>query len=184
MSDRLRLFVGVFPSLSTQQQLRQKAENYSQKLKTKVRILAPELLHLTIEFIGEVDATQLNDLTKAFLKAKGKLPAASLQIKQLMLFPSHRKPRVVAAAVERSPELDFIFQFFNEGFSDLGIIAERRSFIPHITVARSRHWQKETIFLTPFQLVEPVASVALVSSQLSPKGAKYEILASVWLQNA
>ena len=109
MNKQLRLFVGIFPSRSTQEQLNKEAENLSEKLQTKVRILAPEILHLTVKFIGNVDETQLIDLTAAFLKATGNLPSASLQIRQFRLFPSHRKPRVVAAQIERSPELDYIF---------------------------------------------------------------------------
>ena len=183
MSNLLRLFVGIFPSQSTQEQLYKEAENLSKKLQTKVRLLAPEVLHLTVKFIGDVDETLLSDITTAFLKAKDNLPSASLQIKQFMLFPSRRKPRVVAAEIERSPELDCIFQFFDRGFSDLGIVADRRSFNPHITVARSRRWQKETISTVPVQLVEPITSVSLVHSQLTPKGSKYNILSSVPLPN-
>jgi 2'-5' RNA ligase len=181
MSNLLRLFVGIFPSRSTQEQLNFEAKNLSQTLKTKVRILAPEVLHLTVKFIGDVDETRLSDVTIAFLKATGNLPSASLQIRQLMLFPSNRKPRVVAAEIERSPELDYIFQFFNRCFSDLGIVADRRSFNPHITVARAHRWQKETISTVPVQLVEPITSVSLVHSQLTPEGAKYNILSSVRL---
>ena len=181
MNQQLRLFLGIFPSQSTQEQLNKKAKNLSQKLQTKVRLLAPEVLHLTVKFIGNVDETGLSDVTTAFLKATGNLPSASLQITQFMLFPSHRKPRVVAAAIEQSPELDYIFQFFDRSFSDLGIVAARRSFNPHITVARARHWKKETIFPAPVQLIEPITSVSLVHSQLNPEGAKYNILSSVRL---
>ena len=181
MNQQSRLFVGIFPSQSTQEKLNKEAKNLSKQLQTEVRILAPEVIHLTVKFIGNVPKTQLSDLTTAFLKATGNLPLASLQIKQFRLFPSHRKPRVLAAEIERSPELEDIFQFFNQGFTDLGIVADRRSFNPHITVARSRRWQKETIFPAPVQLIEPIASISLVHSQLTPEGAKYNILASVAL---
>ncbi len=179
ISDRIRLFVAIFPSQFTQKQLKQKAENWCGELQTEVRILAPESLHLTVKFIGEVDNNHLGDLTTAFLKGTGNLPSASLQIKQLMLFPSPRKPRLVAAEIAQSPELHSIFQFFDQGFSDLGIIADQRSFHPHITLARARRWQKETITPAPFPLVEPIASIALVHSQLSRGGAKYTVLESI-----
>lgn len=55
MSKLLRLFVGIFPSPSTQEQLHKKAKNLSQSLQTQVRLLAPEVLHLTVKFIGNVD---------------------------------------------------------------------------------------------------------------------------------
>ncbi len=181
MSKQLRLFVGIFPTPSTQEQLNKEAKNLSQKLQTEVRILAPEILHLTVKFIGNVDEAQLSDLTAAFLKATGNLPSASLQIIQFRLFPSRRKPRVMAAEIERSPELHYIFQFFDFGFSDLGIVAEGRSFNPHITVARARRWQKETISTVPVQLVEPITSVSLVHSQPTSEGANYNILSSVRL---
>ena len=90
----------------------------SKELQTEVRILAPEVLHLTVKFIGNIDETRLKDISTAFLKARGNLPPASLQINQFRLFPSRRQPRLVAASIERSPELDYIFQFFDRGFSD------------------------------------------------------------------
>ena len=181
MSKQLRLFVGIFPTPSIQEQLNLEAKNLSKKLQTEVRLLAPEVLHLTVKFIGNVDEAQLSDLTAAFLKATGNLPPASLQVKQFMLFPSRRKPRVVAAEIERSLELHYIFQFFDRSFSDLGIFAEQRSFNPHITVARARRWQKETISTVPIQLVEPITSVSLVHSQPTSEGAKYTVLSSVRL---
>ena len=179
MNNLLRLFVGIFPSQSTQEQLNKEAEHWCKGLQTEVRLLAPELLHLTVKFIGNVDSTNKRDFTTAFLKATGNLPSTSLQITQLMLFPSNRKPRVVAAEIERSPELNYIVQFFDEYFSDLGIIADRRSFRPHITVARARRWEKETTSPESFQLVEPISSVSLVHSQLTSEGAKYSVLASI-----
>lgn len=178
-SKQLRLFVGIFPSQSIQEQLSQKAGNWCRNLQTKVRLVSPELLHLTVKFIGNVDNSLLGDLTKAFLNATGKLPIASLQTRQLMLFPSQRKPRLVVAEIAPSPELHSIFHFFDQGFCDLGIIAEQRSFYPHITVARTRRWYKENISPAPLQLVEPIASVALVHSQLSSDGAKYTVLESI-----
>lgn len=181
MSDTLRLFIGIFPSQFTQKRLNREAKIWSENLQTKVRLLAPASLHLTIKFIGNIDKNKLDDFTVAFLKATGNLPSASLQIKQLMLFPSPRKPRVLAAEIERLPELQAIFQFFNQSFSHLGITAEERTFKPHITVGRSRRWQRETIATTPLQLIEPIASVVLVRSQLSPAGAKYHVIASVEL---
>ena len=183
MSNLLRLFVGIFPSQATQQQLNQEAENLSKKLQTKVRLLAPEVLHLTVKFIGNIDETHLSGFTTAFLKARGNLPSASLQITHFRLFPSRRQPRVIAAEIKRSPELDYIFQFFDECFSDLGIVAKRRLFNPHITVARSRLWLKETISPAPVQIVEPITSVSLVHSQLTPEGAKYNIISSISLPN-
>ena len=179
MSELFRLFVGIFPSQSTQARLNREAEKWCKNLQTEVRVLKPESLHLTIKFIGNVELTRLDNFTTAFLKATGNLSPTSLQLKQLKLFPSHRKPRVVAAEINPSLELQSIFQFFNEGFSSLGIIVDRRKFHPHITVARTRHWQKETISPTPIQIVEPIESIDLIHSQLTPEGAKYSIVASI-----
>ena len=181
MSNQVRLFVGIFPSQSTQEKLNQAAENWCRQLQTEVRILVPELLHLTVKFIGNIDKAQLRDYTTAFLTATGNLPSASLQMRQLKLFPNYRKPRVVIADIAPSPELQYIFQYFDRGFVDLGIIADRRSFRPHITLARTRRWRSETISPEPFSLVEPINSIALVRSQLSSEGAKYSIVESVSL---
>ena len=178
MNSSLRLFVGVFPSQSTQKQLNIAAANWCKSLQTEVRLLKPELLHLTVKFIGNVESNRLNDVTTAFLQATDNLPSASLQIKQFKLFPNHRKPRVVAADIELLPELNYLFQCCEEGFANLDII-DKRAFKPHITVARARRWQPENISIHPWKLVEPIESIALVHSQLSREGAKYRIVSSV-----
>ena len=179
MSSSLRLFVGIFPSQSTQKQLNIAAANWCKSLQTEVRLLKPELLHLTVKFIGNVESNRLNDVTTAFLQATDNLPSASLQINQFKLFPNHRKPRVVAADIELLPELNYLFQCCEEGFANLGIITDKRAFKPHITLARARRWQPENISIHPWKLVEPIESIALVHSQLSQEGAKYSIVASV-----
>ena len=181
MSRTVRLFVGIFPSQSTQKKLNLETKNLAKNLQTEVRILAPEVLHLTLKFIGNVDETQLNNLTRVFLEGRDKLSSAALEIREFRLFPSSRKPKVLAAALEPSLELQDIFQFFAQAFKDLEKLGQKSSFKPHITVARARRWQKENIFPIPLRIVEPIRAVSLIHSQLSSEGATYTVLSSIKL---
>lgn len=179
MSTLFRLFVGIFPCQSTQKQLNLEAAQWCKNLQTEVRLLKPELLHLTVKFIGNVESTSLGDLTTAFLQIADNLPSASLHIRQFKLFPHHRKPRVVAADIELLPELNYLVQCCEEGFSNFGITRAQKEFHPHITLARARRWHSEQISPYPWKLVEPIQSITLVHSQLSQEGAKYRVVASV-----
>ncbi|HIK36470.1 MAG: RNA 2',3'-cyclic phosphodiesterase [Geminocystis sp.] len=175
----MRLFVGIFPSASMQKQLYQKADDWCGKLKTKVRLIPPPLLHLTLKFIGNVEKRRMEEVKRAFLAGVGRFSSISFQTQQIMLFPSPSQPRLVAVAIQDNPQLDSAFQFFDSAFTDFGVKSDKRPFRPHITVARSRYWQRETIQPSFFSLIEPITSISLVQSQLTPHGSVYTILESI-----
>lgn len=179
MDEQVRLFVGIFPSAAMQKQLYQKADDWCGCLKTKVRLIPPSLLHLTLKFIGNVEKRRLEEVKKAFLGGMGRFSSISFKTQQIMLFPSPSQPRLVAVAIQDNPQLNSAFRFFDSAFADFGVECDKRPFRPHITVARSRYWERETVKPSCFSLVEPITSISLVQSQLTPQGPVYTILESI-----
>lgn len=64
----------------------------------------------------------------------------------------------------------------------LKVKAEKRAFVPHITIARTKPKDKNSLcggcIAEPVSWSIQIASFSLLASHLSPKGASYEVLAT------
>ena len=103
--------------------------------KNKARWVRAENLHVTLKFIGHVDAGKL-DAIRAELAEVGSDAPVELRFRGLGFFPNERRPRVLWAGVEGSPSLAALAGEIDTRLSKLGIPRETRDFSPHLTLAR------------------------------------------------
>lgn len=101
-----------------------------------VRWLRPEHLHLTIRFIGEVDA-QLYTAIREGLTGQGLSPFRC-RLQGVGSFPPRGKPRVIWAGVEAEAALTSLQAKVEMDLRRLGVSPEERLFVPHITLARPK----------------------------------------------
>ncbi len=152
-----------------------------------VRWTAPGSAHITLHFLGEVEASQAQLLRMALPGEVAKHPATSLKTGRLGVFPNQRKPRVLWMGLDG--ELDGL----NRLQSDLGRLLtslefeiEDRPFAPHITLGRLRQeisgargmeiWTTLRGFELGPPLDVPVDEVILYRSILTRDGATHEPL--------
>ncbi len=103
----------------------------------KVRWSPPEALHLTMKFLGDVDAARLGEVMDACRRAAAGAPARlAVELTGLELFPSERRPRVVSARIEPTDELAGLALRLDEELAEIGFPAESRKFRPHVTVGK------------------------------------------------
>jgi len=158
-------------------------------LSTKVadkrpRWVRPENLHVTLKFIGEVASTKLDAIRGALSAIRSNAPV-DLKFRGLGFFPNERHPRVLWAGLEASANLTSLAGDIDGALETQGIACERRTFTPHLTLAR----------IEPPDLHEKLrASIQentarefgsfqtrefhLIESKLKPSGAEYTTLAS------
>ena len=98
------------------------------------RWVAPENLHLTLRFIGEVDGSQARDLDAALAQVRAARLAVTLA--GVDRFGSGRKLRALWVGVEPNPELDRLYRKLDHAVRDAGLAPEGRKFKPHVTLAR------------------------------------------------
>ncbi len=98
------------------------------------RWVAPENLHLTLRFIGEVDGHEARDLDAALAQVRAARFAVTLS--GVDRFGSGRKLRALWAGVEPNPELDRLHQKIEQALRGAGLAPEGRKFRPHVTLAR------------------------------------------------
>ena len=100
-----------------------------------MRILAREELHLTLHFLGDVAANDIDTLRAAL--ATVKMSAFTIGINGVGMFPSERHAKVLWAGVEADEDLTALHRSIGSILSGaIGFRSEERPYSPHITLAR------------------------------------------------
>ncbi|GAB4340188.1 MAG: RNA 2',3'-cyclic phosphodiesterase [Desulfobulbaceae bacterium] len=143
------------------------------------RWVAPEQLHLTLRFIGDVDSTVFRDVREALAGVRS--DGFRLRLEGMGFFPPRGKPRVVWVGVPRSDQLLRLRNRVESALVAAGLEPEGRKYAPHITLARLKNTPAGKVgdFLARnglFMTGEfPVTAFFLYSSVLNTKGAKHYI---------
>jgi 2'-5' RNA ligase len=149
----------------------------------------PEGIHLTLKFLGEVEAGKTSTIMQALETAVPGTGLLRLSVEGVSAFPNRKAPRViwtgVAGDVERLSVLHGAIEDAMEGW---GFERENRTFSPHLTLARVKfpkpreNWQ---------QLIERIGAakigsfetdhINLMQSELHREGAVYTALGRIGL---
>ncbi len=150
-----------------------------------VRWVRPEGLHVTLKFLGPVQAQRIEEIHAAVAAAVRDQPPLTLQVCGLGAFPNLRRPRVLWAGLE-GDDLGALARRVDDALVRLGFAAEPRAFSPHVTLARVntlKGWgtlekQIETHGADHFG-VSTVAAVHIYRSVLQPGGSVYTLLRTI-----
>ncbi len=172
-----RLFVAVDLSAAVKDQLDLLCRGVS-----GAKWVAPEQLHLTLRFIGEVDGPTLDEIADALAEVRAE--PFELTLREVGQFPPGRAPRVLWVGVGKSEALIGLRDRIEAVLVRLGLEPEARKFSPHITLARFKQSRPKTLadFMAHHALFEsdsfPVTEFHLYSSHLSSDGAIHTLEAS------
>lgn len=188
MSDTIRTFVAVeIPGniLSKIREVQEGIKGYG----FKISWVRPENIHLTLKFLGNIEAVDVEKISNAISNtAKGYTPI-SLAAKGIGVFPDIRRPRVLWVGLTGQIEtLVNLQKTLDENLKAFGFPEEKRSFKGHLTLGRiktkinpkklgdalmaCRSFESETF---------TAGEVILYKSELKPSGAVYSKLASASL---
>jgi 2'-5' RNA ligase len=103
--------------------------------KNKARWVPAENLHVTLKFIGNVDAGKLQAIRAALGEVRSG-SAVELRFRGLGFFPNEKRARVLWAGIEASPNLARLAGEIEARLEESGIPRETRTFAPHLTLAR------------------------------------------------
>ena len=150
------------------------------------RWVAPEALHLTLRFIGNVDGRQAEDIDAALTTLR--FDAFPLALAGIGRFGEGRKLRALWVGVEENPLLLRLQTKIEQLLQRAGLPPEARKFKPHITLARFKGGKGSRVeeFLAQHTLFRSeaflVRQVVLYSSFLGHGGAlhraeaRYELI--------
>ncbi|MFC1660134.1 RNA 2',3'-cyclic phosphodiesterase [Gemmatimonadota bacterium] len=181
----MRLFVAI----NVPKKEREKIHRATRGLREQgypVRWVRPELLHLTLKFLGDVRPDQLPAM-EAVLEGIGNSTGSfPMEVGGFGAFPTLRRPRVLWVGVDPSPALRCLKQDIEWGLSECGFERETRAFHPHFTLGRSTADRGAGAFRGLDDLAaEPsyrseveVRKVELMESHLSSSGPRYVVLSA------
>ena len=183
----MRLFVAVQLSETVRAELK-RTQSKLGPVCPGVRWVQPELLHLTLKFLGEVDDRDVNEVAAALAEAARECKRFTMLIRGAGCFPPKDRVRVVwVGAEDDSRSLARVAATVDRAMGDLGFEPERRPFSPHITIGRVRSDRsgggvRNEVGRTAVKHKEQaVDSIALMSSVLSAAGPEYAPVATVAL---
>lgn len=104
---------------------------------SSVRWTAPENIHLTLRFLGDMPRDRITEVT-SFVSDKLGAVSGQFEITGVAFFPNRKRPAVVAATVADNPSLSRLADRLNHLSEHFGYKLEKRKFRPHITLGRCR----------------------------------------------
>ena len=149
-----------------------------------VRWVRPEGIHLTLKFLGDIDADSVPAISDALGSCAASAAPFDLFLEGVGVFPNARRPRVVWIGLGGALEpLLALQQSVERELEELGFARERRPFTPHLTLGRVRdgvsasqvRGVSEAIAATTVERRAelPVREISLMQSDLRPSGAVY-----------
>jgi len=173
----------VFIAVDLPNQIRKSLGDVQRELKSltnTARWVAPESIHITLKFIGEVPDKRIEDI-EAAVTGLTWMPF-TITVRGVGFFPGTRSPRVFWAGME-APTLQGLTEQLDARMERFGFEKEKRAFRPHITLARAKNTRIDSALVTgaeQFQEHEfgsfTVDRMFLIKSTLKPSGAVYEKL--------
>lgn len=91
-------------------------------------------LHITLRFIGEIERHQAEDVALALGQLR--CPAPQVALSGVGQFDTRGRPNAVWAGVRPHEALAALHRKVDQALVRIGLLPERRAYLPHITLAR------------------------------------------------
>jgi len=159
-----------------------------------VRWVPMENMHLTLKFLGDVSAANVEMLSQMLRAEADLFHCFELRFGKLDSFPNQKRPRVIYIGIQAPPTLEALQRGIESASHRLGYESEERSFSPHLTIGRVKPNVTATEQQTIRRALEEtridslgtarVDSVHLYKSDLKPTGSVYTRLYSAPLKKS
>lgn len=106
----------------------------------------PDMLHITLRFIGELDGRSARDIAE--ILGQKSHPILSLRLQGMGYFGDRNRARILWAGVEKHAALMQLQKHIEAKLQRYGLPAEKRRYRPHVTLARFRDYPLSR--LTPY----------------------------------
>jgi 2'-5' RNA ligase len=149
-----------------------------------VKWTARENLHWTLQFLGDVDDTDLPEVCDAVAAAAANVAAFDIEVRGAGAFPSGSRPRTLwLGAGQGSEKMVALQAAIERPLRKLGFRGEGRRFVPHVTLGRIRHGRPPRELTTQLDALATfdagtmaVDEVTVYASTLTPTGSEYHTL--------
>ncbi|MCL5103722.1 MAG: RNA 2',3'-cyclic phosphodiesterase [Armatimonadetes bacterium] len=179
----IRTFVAVLIDEGIRRRIAEVQEQLK-KFAVGVKWVAPENLHITLKFLGDVREDELPRVHAAVGDAVKGMPRFEMSFGGLGAFPNLARARVVWVGIEDGrEELRELAARVDENLAKLGFEKEDRPFRAHVTIGRVKDGGSVSGLALGIEEIDArelgsqqVLSVAVMESELSGKGPVYSPL--------
>lgn len=152
----------------------------------KIKWVAPENIHLTIKFLGEISPAAVDSVTQAAAAAAGRTVPTTSIVRGLGVFPNLKRPSVIWAGLAGDTGPLFELQAdLEERLAEAGFPKDKRAFRAHLTIGRIKSPINARRLAEAMadcgEMIEkglPLERLTLYKSDLKPTGAIYTALAA------
>ncbi len=179
----------IFFAVALSEELKDKVGKFINELKKKARTNAirwskPANLHITLQFLAEVQTAHLPSLLdKVKLALVDNKHPLSIKLSNINLLPDPHRPRVIVLDISPQQELAELSKLIGQGIQAANYPIEDRPFRGHLTLGRIKHAHGVNLaFLSEVELLQEiieVGEVTLYRSEPQPEGSHYTILEQV-----
>jgi 2'-5' RNA ligase len=150
-----------------------------------VKWVAPENLHWTLQFLGDVEQLEIPGLCSAVCGAAQEIDSFDLEARGAGAFPAPDRPRTLwIGAGAGAQAMVALHDSIQRRLDKLGYRSEHRRFVPHLTLGRAgrdtppRPLVRELAGLAEYDAGSMlVDEVTVFASKLTPEGPVYDVLA-------
>jgi 2'-5' RNA ligase len=170
----------VFIAIDVPEEIRERLAAVQEKIRettTSARWVAPESIHVTLKFIGEMPEKRREDIDEALRGLTWKRIRVS--VRGVGFFPGTRSPRVLWAGLDAA-SIEGLAEEIDSRLERAGFDRERRKFRAHLTLARAKNSNLEKVMVdaaAPFEDEEfgtfTVDRIFLFESTLKAGGSVY-----------
>jgi 2'-5' RNA ligase len=190
----IRSFIAIDFSTEVLRNIEQVSDQLRKRIGDRaVRWVLAGNLHLTLKFLGNVPASQMEALAQALKAAAAGQCGFDVEVEKLGAFPKISQPRVIWVGMKESNELLVLYQRVEDQMARLEYAREQRPFRGHLTLGRvsDRCSKQELYVITEVLRDVQVASlgksrveaVYIYRSDLRPGGSVYTRLYTVDLED-
>jgi RNA 2',3'-cyclic 3'-phosphodiesterase len=174
----LRLFIAASVPVAELQRIDRATKELRDRL-IGARWAPIENQHVTLKFLGSTPQESVPEIEEVAASVAAGHAPAELSASGLGAFPSTRRARVLWAGLrDEAGLLASLASELADSLAGLGYEPEKRSFTPHLTLARFKEPMPVDRDRLRLEEGEPFAidQIELFRSHLSPKGARYEVV--------
>ncbi len=137
--EPVRAFIAIELPVPVKSALAGLQDYIKQRERAPVKWVDPESIHLTLKFLGNIDAESIPRLSWAISEAAREITPFRLEIGKPGGFPNLRAPRVLWVGLRcNTNSLTVLQKSIESALVPLGFPQEKKGFSPHLTFGRVR----------------------------------------------
>ncbi len=140
-------------------------------------------LHLTLNFLGEINKAKLDELLTTISNKIKNIKKFKAQTNPLNTFPPNH-PHTLIVPIKQTDKIFDLHENLEEMLIDLNLPTKKHSFFPHITLMRYKHdLQLDfTNISTKIPTEISINRIAVFESTAKQEGSEYKIIQDFYLK--